>query len=338
MKDEGQVEGGGNKDLPLLEVVDLRVSISLDEGSKALALAGVSLAVGQGEVVCLVGESGCGKTLTALAIMGLLPAPAARVEGGRITFQGTNLLALEEPDMRRIRGKDISMIFQEPMTSLNPVFTIGDQIAEAMEVHDRMDKKEARKRAMDLLRAVGIEAPEVRYRDYPHQLSGGQRQRVMIAMALACEPKLLIADEPTTALDVTVQAQILDLLLGILERRKMGLLYITHDLSVVAQIAQRAAVMYAGLIVEEGPVKEIFRNPAHPYTRGLLQSLPIRAKRGEPLPSIPGGVPDPARRPQGCPFHPRCYLAKRICSESFPQMLEFGQGHVARCPVVHGSW
>ncbi len=303
-----------------------------------LALAGVELCIRHGEVVSLVGESGCGKTLTALSVMGLLPSPPAILEGGSIRFLGRELLNLGEKELQRIRGKEISMIFQEPMTSLNPVFTVAHQIQEVMAVHEGISGHEAFQRVMELLRAVGMPDPESRARAYPHQLSGGQRQRVMIAMALACRPQLLIADEPTTALDVTIQAQILGLFQELLESRSMALLYITHDLAVVAQIAHRAVVMYCGMVVEEGAVDEIFRAPAHPYTRGLMASLPSRARKGEPLKTIAGSVPDPARRPTGCPFHPRCAWAIKRCAEELPAMCSFSEGHRARCPVVHGSW
>ena len=324
---------------PLLEIQDLRVSFrGEDEEPPIMALAGVHMQLNQGEVVSLVGESGCGKTLTALSIMGLLPSPPAKVEGGSIRFLGRELLRMREEELQRIRGKEISMIFQEPMSSLNPVFTVGHQIQEVMTVHEGLSRQEAAGRVVDLLAAVGIPDPQRRAQDYPHQLSGGQRQRVMIAMALACRPKLLIADEPTTALDVTIQAQILRLFGELLERRSMGLLYITHDLAVVAQIAHRAVVMYAGMVVEEGAVNEIFSEPAHPYTRGLMESLPARAKKGQPLRAIPGNVPDPANRPTGCPFHPRCPMALKRCAEELPQMCFFGDGHLARCPVVHGTW
>lgn len=323
----------------LLEVRDLKVSFQGEDGEEpVMALAGVDLRLQHGEVVSLVGESGCGKTLTALSIMGLLPSPPARVEGGSIRFMGRELLGLGEQELQRIRGREISMIFQEPMTSLNPVFTVGHQIQEVLTVHEGISGPQAAQRVVELLQAVGMPDPEKRAHDYPHQLSGGQRQRVMIAMALACRPKLLIADEPTTALDVTIQAQILRLFKELLESGSMALLYITHDLAVVAQIAHRAVVMYCGMVLEEASVTEIFRTPAHPYTRGLMASLPARAKKGELLAAIPGSVPDPARRPAGCPFHPRCPLALKRCREELPGMYDFGGKHRARCPVVHGSW
>ncbi len=323
---------------PLLQMRELKVAFEDEEGSRVVALAGVDLVLDQGEVVCLVGESGCGKTLAALSIMGLLPSPPAIVESGSILFSGRDLIRLGEEEMRHIRGKEISMVFQEPMTSLNPVFKVGEQIAEVMMVHEGSNPKEAKEKASELLEAVGIGDPRRMMEAYPHQLSGGQRQRVMIAMALACGPKLLIADEPTTALDVTVQAQILHLFARLMAERNMGLLYITHDLSVVAQIAKRAVVMYAGLVMEEGPVREIFRDPAHPYTVGLMNSIAALARKGQPLRSIPGSVPDPSSRPKGCPFHPRCSLRKDFCSREIPPMCHLGDNHWARCPVVHGSW
>jgi len=317
---------------------ELKVAFEDEGGSRVVALAGVDMILDKGEVVCLVGESGCGKTLTALSIMGLLPSPPAVVESGSILFSGKDLLHLGEEEMRHIRGKEISMVFQEPMTSLNPVFKVGEQIAEVMMVHEGSNPKEAKEKSAELLEAVGIGDPRRMMEAYPHQLSGGQRQRVMIAMALACGPNLLIADEPTTALDVTVQAQILHLFARLMAERNMSLLYITHDLSVVAQIAKRAMVMYAGLVVEEGPVKEIFRNPAHPYTAGLMNSIPALARKGQPLRGIPGSVPDPSSRPEGCPFHPRCSLRKEVCSREIPPMCYLGDNHWARCPVVQGSW
>jgi oligopeptide/dipeptide ABC transporter ATP-binding protein len=322
---------------PLLKIEDLRV-VFYGEKTHVTALDGVNLYVDAGEVVCLVGESGCGKTLTALSVLGILPMPPARVEGGRILFCGGDLLAASEAELQRIRGKEIAMIFQEPMSSLNPVFTVGYQIAEAILTHEEVSQTEAEQRVIKLLDDVGVNDPDARLHDYPHQLSGGQRQRVMIAMALACSPQLVIADEPTTALDVTIQAQILRLFRDLLKIRGMSLLYITHDLAVVAQLAHRIYVMYSGTIVEEGGTVALFRSAKHPYTQGLLASLPSRGQKGERLHTIAGSVPDPANRPPGCPFHPRCYLATKRCRVDFPEMCDFGDGHQARCPVVHGSW
>jgi oligopeptide/dipeptide ABC transporter ATP-binding protein len=250
-------------------------------------------------------------------------------------FKGQNLLELGEEEMQKIRGNHIAMVFQEPMTSLNPVFTIGDQIQEAIMVHEKMGQSEMRERCLRLLEDVGIPSPRERLADYPHQLSGGQRQRVMIAMALACNPEVVIADEPTTALDVTIQAQILNLFGELQTRGGMSLLYITHDLGVVANIADRIYIMYAGIIAEQGSAPEIFHDPRHPYTQGLLASLPNRAKRGTRLHSIPGAVPDPAYKPGGCPFHPRCSFAVETCGSQFPEMCDYGEGHLSRCPILY---
>ena len=319
---------------PLLSVQDLKVFFHSD-GKISRALDGVSYEVRAGETVCLVGESGCGKTVSALAILGLVPQPPGEIHGGEILFKGKNLLTLDEETLQGLRGKEISMIFQEPMTSLNPVFTIGDQIEEAIMVHEAVEKAEAHRRAIELLTDVGIPSPEERAKDYPHNLSGGQRQRVMIAMALACKPDLVIADEPTTALDVTIQDQILHLFRDLKEKRHMALLYITHNLSVVAEIADRIYVMYSGTIAEVGNVEHIFRDPFHPYTMGLLASLPSRTRKGQSLYSIPGAVPDPAYKPHGCPFNPRCPYVQESCRAEFPEMCDFGDGHLARCPITY---
>jgi peptide/nickel transport system ATP-binding protein/oligopeptide transport system ATP-binding protein len=318
----------------LLSVEDLKVFFHSDN-IVARAVDGVSYDIREGETVCLVGESGCGKTVSVLAILGLVPQPPGEIPGGKILFKGKNLLDLDEEELQKIRGREISMIFQEPMTSLNPVFTIGDQIEEAITTHDTVEKAEAHRRTIELLADVGIASPEERMKDYPHNLSGGQRQRVMIAMALACKPDLVIADEPTTALDVTIQDQILHLFKELKEKRQMALLYITHNLGVVAEIADRIHVMYAGIIAEVGNVEQIFRHPSHPYTMGLLASLPSRAKKGQSLYSIPGAVPDPAYKPQGCPFNPRCPHVQESCRREFPEMCDFGDHHWARCPITH---
>ena len=322
-----------NKDT-LLAIQGLQVYF---RGNRRIARAvdGVSLEVGQAETVCLVGESGCGKTVSALTILGLIPRPPGEIVGGRVLFKGRDLLNMSEDEMQQIRGNRIAMVFQEPMTSLNPVFTIGDQIAEAIAAHENVSPVETRNRCVDLLTDVGIAAPEARLKDYPHQLSGGQRQRVMIAMALACHPELVIADEPTTALDVTVQAQILSLFDSLQKKRALSLLYITHDLGVVAKIADRIYVMYAGIIVEQADAPDIFHHPCHPYTKGLLASLPARGNRGKELHSIPGQVPDPADKPSGCPFHPRCDFAVAACHETLPEMCDEGTGHLSRCPVLY---
>jgi len=318
----------------LLRVNDLRVYFHGPE-TVAKAVDGVSFDVHNGECVCIVGESGCGKTVTALAILGLVPIPPGKIHGGNIFFDGQDLLKLNDEQLRHIRGKRIGMVFQEPLTALNPVFTIGDQIAEVIGSHEKLEKDEIRARCATLLQDVGIGSPHERLNDYPHQLSGGQRQRVMIAMALACNPDLMIADEPTTALDVTVQAQILALLDSLRKARSMSVLYITHDLGVVGSIAERIFVMYEGPVVEHGDASTVINDPCHPYTRGLLESLPDMSKKGRPLHSIPGAVPDPAFKPSGCPFHPRCDLAKDSCKKEFPVLYDFGGGHRARCPVVY---
>jgi len=317
---------------PILYVQDLKVGFYQD-GKMAIAVNDVTFFVKQAETVCIVGESGCGKTLTSLSILRLIP-PNSRIIDGKIIFDGIDILKLDEESMQRIRGKEISMIFQEPLTSLNPVFTIGEQIAEAIYVHEKLSKEKIEERCINLLKLVGIPSPEKRLYDYPHQLSGGQRQRVMIAIAIACNPKLIIADEPTTALDVTVQAQILNLFKELQKSHNISLLYITHDLSVVANIADRVYVMYAGSIMEEGNVYQIFYDPKHPYTKGLLESLPQRSKKGKRLKSIPGMVPNLLNKPSGCPFHPRCRFSKEICFKVFPEIKDYANGHRIRCHIM----
>jgi oligopeptide/dipeptide ABC transporter ATP-binding protein len=322
-----------NKNDILLSVEDLKVYFR-SEDEVARAVDGVSFDVRREETVCLVGESGCGKTVTALSVMGLVPIPPGEIADGRVLFRDQNLLDFNDSEMQEIRGNHIAMVFQEPLTSLNPVFTIGDQIGEAIYTHEELSESEVTRRSEQLLKDVGIASPAERLSDYPHQLSGGQRQRVMIAMALACSPDLIIADEPTTALDVTVQAQILRLLDTIQKQRSMSVLYITHDLGVVSKVADRVSVMYAGIIAEQGNRQDIFENPKHPYTQALLASLPNREKRGRRLYSIPGTVPNPAYKPAGCPFHPRCQYAIQTCREHYPGMCGYGNGHNARCPVI----
>jgi peptide/nickel transport system ATP-binding protein/oligopeptide transport system ATP-binding protein len=318
----------------LLSVEELQVYFrSADK--LARAVDGVSYTVGREETVCLVGESGCGKTVSALGILGLIPQPPGEIAGGRILFNGEDLLQRSDEQMQTVRGKQIAMVFQEPLTSLNPVFKIGDQIGEAIGIHQKLEEEQLRRRCVQLLDDVGIPEPRERLNAYPHQLSGGQRQRVMIAMALACDPDLVIADEPTTALDVTVQDQILRLFRKLQQQRSMSLLYITHDLGVVANVADRVYVMYAGIIVEQGSTGSIFQHAGHPYTQGLLASLPTRSKRGKRLYSIPGTVPDPAYKPKGCPFHPRCPHAVDKCRKQFPSMCDYGNHHLARCPVLY---
>jgi oligopeptide/dipeptide ABC transporter ATP-binding protein len=314
----------------LLSISHLRVVFGSERGDLA-AVDDVGFEVAEGEVLGIVGESGSGKSVTALSIMGLLPKPPARVAGGSIRFQGEDLLACSEREMRRIRGPGIGMIFQEPMTSLNPVFTIGDQLMETVRVHERVGAAVQRERAIAMLTKVGIAEPERRLRDYPHQLSGGMRQRVMIAMALACHPKLLIADEPTTALDVTIQQQILELLLDLREELGMAIVIITHNMGVVAEMADRVIVMYAGRIVERAPVGELFDRPAHPYTRGLLESIPSLADERDRLKTIPGTLPNPAALPPGCRFEPRCHWRIGACAAAVPPLERLREGHESAC-------
>ena len=315
---------------PLLEVRELQTHFFTDDGV-VRAVDGVSYAIGAGETLAVVGESGSGKSVTALSILRLVASPPGRIVGGGIRFRGRDLLSLSEPEMRAIRGKEISMIFQEPMTSLNPVYSCGEQIIEVVMLHDRVDRAAARSRAIAMLGLVGIPSPEQRVDEYPHQMSGGMRQRVMIAMALACRPALLIADEPTTALDVTIQAQILDLLQRLRQELGMAVLLITHDLGVVAETADRVAVMYAGQVVEYCSVRDTFRATRHPYTAGLLASLPKLGADSDRLRVIPGHVPDPTRFPQGCRFHPRCPIAVERCRTEMPTLRDVGGGHLARC-------
>jgi oligopeptide/dipeptide ABC transporter ATP-binding protein len=315
---------------PLLSVHELRTWFFTDQGV-ARAVDGVSFDVLPGETLGIVGESGCGKTVTSLSVLGLLPQPPARMmEGSSVRFAGEELVGASERRLRALRGNDIAMIFQEPMSSLNPVYTVGTQIAEALRLHRGLDRRAARAETVRLLEEVGIPEPARRVDDYPHQLSGGMRQRVMIAMALSCEPKLLIADEPTTALDVTIQAQILELLESLRTRRGMAVLLITHDLGVVAEVCDRVVVMYAGQVVETGSVFEIFRSPVHPYTRALLESLPSVDDPGRRLTSIPGTVPNPTRWPEGCRFRERCTLAAPGCEVPQP-LVPMGEGRDARC-------
>jgi peptide/nickel transport system ATP-binding protein len=298
------------------------------------AVDDVSFSVRRGETLAIVGESGCGKSVTALSVMRLVPDPPGRIVGGSIMLEGTDLLGLDEAAMRAIRGNRISMIFQEPMTSLNPVMRIGDQIIEAVRLHQNVTRKEAWKQAVEMLRLVRIPEPERRAFEYPHQLSGGMRQRAMIAMALACRPALLIADEPTTALDVTIQAQILALILDLQQKLGTGLVLITHDLGVVAQTAQRVIVMYAGKKVEEAAVEALFENPLHPYTRGLMASMPAVIGLGASdarLTEIPGMVPSLTKLPPGCAFAPRCAMAIDRCRTNYPPLADYGDRHFAAC-------
>ena len=315
---------------PLLRIEDLRTHFFTDDGV-VRAVDGVSYTLNARETLAVVGESGSGKSVTALSILGLFPSPPGRVVGGSIRFEGRELVGMPLDELRRIRGKSISMIFQEPMTSLNPVYTCGEQIIEAVMLHDRVDRRAARERAIEMLRLVGISLPEQRVDEYPHQMSGGMRQRVMIAMALACRPSILIADEPTTALDVTIQAQILELLERLQAELGMGVLLITHDLGVVAETADRVAVMYAGQVVESCDVRAAFQRTLHPYTAGLLASLPKLGEARETLRVIPGSVPNPLRFPGGCRFHPRCPLAEDRCRREEPPVLTFDGDHMTRC-------
>jgi len=319
--------------MPLLEIEDLSVGFRTERGL-ARVVDHLSFTVEAGRIVGLVGESGCGKSVTARAVMRLLPSPPALIEGRRVALDGENLLALDERAMRDVRGNRIGMIFQEPMTSLNPTFPVGFQIGETLRLHRNMRGAAIRARVLELLRMVGIGAPERRFAQYPHELSGGLRQRVMIAMALACHPKLLIADEPTTALDVTIQAQILELLVRLRDELGMAILLITHDLGVVAEYADEVIVMYAGKLAEWADVRGLFRQPRHPYTQGLLSSMPRLAgpigKLGGPLPTIPGTVPSPLERPPGCPFAGRCPRALERCREVFPPLARRG-GHGFAC-------
>ncbi len=316
---------------PLLELRDLRTWFFTDAGI-APSVDGVSYTVERGKTLGVVGESGCGKSVTALSVMGLVPSPPGRTVGGEIRFRGRDIAHATPKEMRRIRGNEIGMIFQEPMTSLNPVYTVGDQITEAIRLHLDDTPAEARNRGIEMLRKVGIPEAARRFDEYPHQMSGGMKQRVMIAMALVCRPELLIADEPTTALDVTIQAQILDLLNELQEELETGVIMITHDLGVVAEVADFVVVMYAGHIVEYADVVTLFENPAHPYTIGLFRSLPdIGAERGGRLPTIDGMVPSPFEFPSGCRFRTRCAFATERCSLEVPAMKDLGGGHLAAC-------
>jgi oligopeptide/dipeptide ABC transporter ATP-binding protein len=315
----------------LLEVRDLHTYFHVMDGT-VKAVDGVSFSLNRGETLGLVGESGCGKSVTALTIMQLLDMPPGEIVSGEIWFDGRDLLQLDQEEMRQVRGAAIAMIFQEPMTSLNPVFTIGDQISEAIVLHQHVNRKEALSRSIQALRSVGIPAPERRVKQYPHEMSGGIRQRVMIAMALSCNPKLLVADEPTTALDVTIQAQILELIKELQVRTGAALLLITHDLAVVAETVQNVAVMYAGRIVETGSVEDVLLGPTHPYTQGLLSSIPGLHKRGQELDVIKGVVPNPFRMPPGCKFEPRCPYAWDRCRQSDPDLVAVpGRKSQSRC-------
>ena len=316
--------------LPLLLVRDLRTSFQGEQG-EVRAVDGVSFSLPRGRTLGIVGESGCGKSVTALSIMGLIPQPPGRIAGGEVLFDGEDLLKAEPRRLRDLRGDRLSMIFQEPMTSLNPAFPVGEQIAETLERHRNLSPREARTQAIEMLRRVRIPSPEERANDYPHQLSGGMRQRVMIAMALACNPKLLIADEPTTALDVTIQAQILDLMRALREELGTSIILITHDLGVIAELADEVIVMYAGQVIERCTVERLFAEPQHPYTIGLLGSIPRLDLEQKRLSAIEGFVPDAAALPAGCRFHPRCPFAVEKCQREVPPLVEVTPGHPAAC-------
>ncbi|WP_428245537.1 ABC transporter ATP-binding protein [Ferrovibrio sp.] len=316
--------------MALLEVENLHTYFQVD-GGEFRAVEGVSFQVESGRTLGIVGESGCGKSVTSLSVMGLLAKPAGRIAQGNIRFDGTDLLALPDAAMRDLRGNRVAMIFQEPMTSLNPAYTIGDQIMEGLQRHKNLSPTEARAQAIEMLRRVRIPAPEQRVDDYPHKLSGGMRQRAMIAMALACDPQLLIADEPTTALDVTVQAQILDLLRGLQRDFGTAIMLISHDLGVIAEMADSVAVMYAGRVVEEAPVAALFDAPQHPYTIGLLGSIPRLETEQDRLAAIEGSVPDPMNPPQGCRFHPRCPFVGEECLKAEPSLRDMAPGHRVAC-------
>ncbi|MGE5701593.1 MAG: ABC transporter ATP-binding protein [Clostridia bacterium] len=314
----------------MLEVKGLKVNFRNDE-KEYTVVNGISFHVKKGETLGLVGESGCGKSVTSLSIMRLVPTPPGKIVAGEIRYKGVNLLSLSEKEMNNIRGNDISMIFQEPMTSLTPVFTIGRQLDEVLLLHTKLSKKEAKARSIEMLKLVGIPRPEQIYASYPHELSGGMRQRVMIAMGLACQPQMLIADEPTTALDVTIQAQILDLMRELKEKTETAILFITHDLGVVSEMCDRVIVMYAGEIVEEADVDTLFHNPSHPYTRGLLESIPKLGEKKRRLYSIAGQVPPAGSNITGCRFRDRCSVDTERCAHEHPELIELEQGHTCRC-------
>ncbi|QKY69895.1 ABC transporter ATP-binding protein [Lentibacillus sp. CBA3610] len=314
----------------LLELKDLHTHFFTDNG-EIPAVNGVSFSLDKGEIVGIVGESGCGKSVTSLSVMQLVPNPPGKIVGGAINFKDENIVNAAQKRMKQIRGNEIGMIFQEPMTSLNPLFTIGNQLIEAIRFHRKISKKEARQESVDLLKLVGIPRAEGVIDEYPHQLSGGMRQRVMIAMAMSCDPDILIADEPTTALDVTIQAQILDIMRDLNRERDTAILLITHDLGVVAELCERVIVMYAGEVVEEGSVREILKDPQHPYTKGLIRSLPTLHGDDQKLYSIPGTVPKPGMKKAGCQFAPRCEFAFDRCFKEEPELYELGKSRTSRC-------
>ena len=314
----------------LLEVKDLHTSFFTEEGI-VRAVDGVSFTVKPGEIVGVVGESGCGKSVVSQSIMRLVAYPPGKIVGGEILYKGQDLLKKSKQEMRKIRGNDIALIFQEPMTSFTPVYTIGDQICEAIRLHQGVNKKEAEKKAAEMLKLVGIPRAADILKEYPHRLSGGMRQRAMIAMALSCNPNLLIADEPTTALDVTIQAQILELMKDLQQKINTAIIFITHDLGVIAEMAQHVLVMYAGKVVEDASIESLFAEPLHPYTVGLINSKPKLHEERELLEFIPGAVPNPVEMPEGCPFHPRCPKVMDVCCEKMPEVTEVKPGHLVRC-------
>lgn len=314
----------------LLSIKNLTVKFRTVEGVHR-AVRNVSISMRSGETLGIVGESGSGKSVTALSMMNLIPDPPGEITGGNIFFQGKDLLKLTAEEIRTIRGNEISMIFQEPMTSLNPIHTCGQQIMEPLLLHQSFTKKDAKVRTLELLKLVGIPLPEQRFKEYPHQLSGGMRQRIMIAMALACRPKLLLADEPTTALDVTIQAQILELMKNLREEIDTAIIMITHDLGIISEMCHRVIVMYGGQVVESSPLKELFREPLHPYTEGLLKSIPTITKEKRRLHTIEGTVPSPFNMPPGCSFQPRCKSSQAICSEKSPDLLNVSEDRAVRC-------
>ena len=315
----------------LLQVKDLKTYFYTDDGV-VKAVDGVDFTIRKGETLGMVGESGCGKSVSALSVLRLIQEPPGKIVSGEIWFKGEELLKKSPEEMRKIRGNDISMIFQEPMTSLNPVYTIGEQISEAIVLHQKLDKKKALKKTVEMLKLVSMPSPEKRVHDYPHELSGGQRQRAMIAMALSCNPDLLIADEPTTALDVTIQAQILELMKKLKDEIGMSVLMITHDLGVIAEVSDNVVVVYAGKAVEYADVVTIFKNPRHPYTMALQNSIPrLTDKPGKKLEVIQGGIPDPLALPSGCKFHPRCKFTLDLCKKKEPELEKIGDKHIVRC-------
>ncbi|WDC84494.1 ABC transporter ATP-binding protein [Caloramator sp. mosi_1] len=317
----------------LLDIKNLTIHYITDDGV-VKAVNGIDIELNKGETLGLVGETGAGKTTTALGIMRLVPNPPGKILSGEINFEGNDLLKLPEGEMRKIRGNKISMIFQDPMTSLNPVMTVGEQLAEVIQIHEGLSNEEAIEKAKKMLELVGI--PGARHTDYPHQFSGGMKQRVVIAIALACNPQLLIADEPTTALDVTIQAQVLDLMKRLKEEFNTAMILITHDLGVVAEVCDKVAIMYAGEIVESASLEDLFENPKHPYTLGLFGSIPNLEEEVERLNPIKGLMPDPTNLPSGCPFHPRCPKAKDLCKIQVPKTTDLGNGHKVRCLIYEG--